>query len=171
MSANESDTSPAPGASSKKSSNALIPIIVVILLVPALCYAVMEFLIVPKLKSSMGGGGDAHAKAADHGKAKGESHGGVKAPGEHTVEFGATVVNLAGSGNSRYLRTNFIIASSDKEFRNSIASSERRLSIKFTSPNSSSSKANPKTKSWLAHLTNPTSTASSPKPQERPMRR
>jgi flagellar FliL protein len=127
MSANESDTSPAPGASSKKSSNALIPIIVVILLVPALCYAVMEFLIIPKLKSSMGGGGDAHAKAADHGKVKSDSHGGVKAPGEHTVEFGATVVNLAGSGNSRYLRTNFIIASSDKEIQKVIEQNKGSL--------------------------------------------
>ena len=116
MSANESDTSPAPGGSSKKSSNALIPIIVVILLVPALCYGVMEFLIIPKLKSSTGGG-NAHAEAADHGKAKGDSHGGVKPPGEETVEFGATVVNLAGSGNSRYLRTNFVIASSDKNLK------------------------------------------------------
>lgn len=116
MSANESDTSPAPGGPSKKSSNALIPIIVVILLVPALCYGVMEFLIIPKLKSSMGAG-NAHAEAADHGKAKGDSHGGVKPPGEETVEFGATVVNLAGSGNSRYLRTNFVIASSDKNLK------------------------------------------------------
>ena len=56
MAANESETIPASGGSSKKSSNALIPIIVVILLVPALCYGVMEFLIIPKLKSASGGG-------------------------------------------------------------------------------------------------------------------
>mgnify|MGYP003343262430 FL=1 len=127
MSANESDTSPAQGGSSKKSSNALIPIIVVILLVPALCYAVMEFLIIPKLKSSMGGGGGGHAEAADHGKPKGDSHGGVKAPGEETVEFGATVVNLAGSGNSRYLRTNFVIAGSDKNLKKIIEENKGSL--------------------------------------------
>lgn len=129
MSANESDTSPAPGGSSKKSSNALIPIIVVILLVPALCYAVMEFLIIPKLKSSMGGGGGGHAEAADHGKPKGDSHGGVKPPDEETekIEFGPTVVNLAGSGNSRYLRTNFVIASSDKDLKDKIEKNKGAL--------------------------------------------
>ncbi|MFZ9920556.1 MAG: flagellar basal body-associated FliL family protein [Terrimicrobiaceae bacterium] len=127
MAANESDTNPAPGPVQKKSSNPLIPILVVILLVPALCYAVMDFLIIPKLKSASGGGGD-HAKAADHGKTKSDSHGGgVKPPGEHTVDFGATVVNLAGSGNSRYLRTNFTIASSDKDIQKIIEENKGSL--------------------------------------------
>jgi flagellar basal body-associated protein FliL len=87
----------------------------------------MEFLIIPKLKSSMGGGGDAHSKSADHGKAKGDSHGGVKAPGEFTVEFGPTVVNLSGSNNSRYLRTNFVIASTDKEIQKVIMENKGSL--------------------------------------------
>lgn len=125
MAANESDTNPAPGPTPKKSSNALIPIIVVILLVPALCYGVMEFLVIPKLKSASGGGD--HSKTESHDKAKKDSHGGVKPPGEHTVEFGATVVNLAGSGNSRYLRTNFMIASSDKDIQKIIDENKASL--------------------------------------------
>jgi flagellar basal body-associated protein FliL len=125
MAANESDTNPAPGPAPKKSSNALIPIIVVILLVPALCYGVMEFLVIPKLKSASGGGD--HSKTESHDKAKKDSHGGVKPPGEHTVEFGATVVNLAGSGNSRYLRTNFMIASSDKDIQKIIDENKASL--------------------------------------------
>jgi flagellar protein FliL len=121
MAANESETIPASGGSSKKSSNALIPIIVVILLVPALCYGVMEFLIIPKLKSASGGGAN-HSKTESSAKAKGDSRGGVKPPGEHTAEFGkeAIVVNLAGSGNSRYLRTNFTVASSDPKIQDLI---------------------------------------------------
>ena len=126
MAANDTDTNPAPTGPAKKSSNALVPILVVIFLVPALCYAVMEFMIIPKLKGSVGGGGD-HAEPAAQAKAKGNSHGGVKAPGEHTVEFGATVVNLAGSGNSRYLRTNFVIASSDKEIQKLIEENKGSL--------------------------------------------
>jgi flagellar basal body-associated protein FliL len=125
MAANDTDTNPAPGPAPKKSSNALIPIIVVILLVPALCYGVMEFLIIPKLKSASGGGD--HSKTESHDKAKKDSHGGVKPPGEHTVEFGATVVNLAGSGNSRYLRTNFMIASSDKDIQKIIDENKASL--------------------------------------------
>jgi flagellar basal body-associated protein FliL len=129
MAANESETIPASGGSSKKSSNALIPIIVVILLVPALCYGVMEFLIIPKLKSASGGGAD-HSKTESSAKAKGDSHGGVKPPGETTVvEFGkeAIVVNLAGSGNSRYLRTNFTISSYDKNIAKLIEENKSEL--------------------------------------------
>jgi flagellar basal body-associated protein FliL len=37
------------------------------------------------------------------------------------------VVNLAGSGNSRYLRTNFIIASSDKEIQKVIEQNKGSL--------------------------------------------
>lgn len=122
MAANDTDTNPSPVGPAKKSSNALVPILVVIFLVPALCYAVMEFMIIPKLKGSMGGGGD-HANSAAHAKSKG----GVKAPGEHTVEFGATVVNLAGSGNSRYLRTNFVVASSEKDIQKLIEENKGSL--------------------------------------------
>jgi len=125
MAANDTDTNQAPGPAPKKSNNALIPIIVVILLVPALCYGVMEFLVIPKLKSASGGGD--HSKTESHDKAKKDSHGGVKPPGEHTVEFGATVVNLAGSGNSRYLRTNFMIASSDKDIQKIIDENKASL--------------------------------------------
>jgi flagellar FliL protein len=125
MAANDTDTNPAPVGPAKKSSNALIPILVVIFLVPALCYAVMEFLIVPKLKDSMGGGADS-SQAAAQDKAKG-NQGGVKPPGEHTVEFGPTIVNLAGSANSRYLRTNFIIASSDSNIQKIIEESKGSL--------------------------------------------
>jgi flagellar basal body-associated protein FliL len=85
----------------------------------------MEFLIIPKLKSASGGGD--HSKTESHDKAKKDSHGGVKPPGEHTVEFGATVVNLAGSGNSRYLRTNFMIASSDKDIQKIIDENKASL--------------------------------------------
>jgi flagellar basal body-associated protein FliL len=124
MSANESDTNPAPGGSSKKSSNALIPIIVVILLVPALCYGVMEFLIIPKLKSSMGGGGDTHAKTADHGKGDGGSH---KDKKEITVPFEPIVVNLAGSGNSRYLRVTFVLASTNEKLTDKVKENQAAL--------------------------------------------
>lgn len=127
MAANETETSNAPGlATPKKSSNPLVPILAVVFLVPALCYAVMDFVIIPKLKGSMGGSAD-HGKSADHSKAKGDSQGGVKPPGEHTVEFGATVVNLAGSGNSRYLRTNFVLASSDKNLQKIIEENKSSL--------------------------------------------
>jgi flagellar basal body-associated protein FliL len=127
MAANESETVPVSGGSKKKSSNALVPIITVVFLVPALCYGVMEFLIIPKLKSASGGGADS-SKTEGSGKAKKDSRGGVKPPGENMVEFGGIVVNLAGSGNSRFLRTTFTIASSEKDIAKFIE--EKKDSLK-----------------------------------------
>jgi flagellar FliL protein len=84
------------------------PIIAVVILVPVLCYAAMDFLVIPRLKgtldSSEGRATEAHSNANKDG---------ITAPGDYTAKFEPVVVNLAGSGSSRYLRANFEVASSD----------------------------------------------------------
>jgi flagellar basal body-associated protein FliL len=94
-------------------------------LVPALCYAVMEFLVIPKLKAS--GGGSEHAPAPSHGSAKKDSHGGSAEAG-NTVDFEPIVVNLAGSGNSRYLRAKFSIICPDSKLKDKI--DENKIPLK-----------------------------------------
>lgn len=104
----------------QKKSSAMGPIIAVVILVPALVYGVMEFLVIPRLKAPSGPGA---APAAHSSSAKS----GVKAPGEFTTEFGTTVVNLAGTGSSRYLRTNFVIASADPKIADIVKENESAL--------------------------------------------
>jgi flagellar FliL protein len=110
----------------KKSGNPLVPVIAVVVLVPVLCYAVMDFVIIPKLKSTIGS-----APAAEHGAAKKkeshskDSHGGGE--GGKTTEFGVTVVNLSG-GSSRYLRTNISVASEDPKIGDIIKENKAALS-------------------------------------------
>lgn len=104
----------------KKSKSPLGPIIAVVILVPVLVYAVMDFLIIPRLKSMSGSDS---APAAHSSSAKS----GVKAPGEFTTEFGTTVVNLAGTGSSRYLRTNFVVASADPKIADIVKENESAL--------------------------------------------
>ena len=109
----------------KKSGNSLMPIIAVVVLVPALCYAVMDFVIIPKIKTSLGAPAtpakaDAHgakkksdshaAKSGGHG---GGGHGAVDAPAEGVAPFGTIIVNLAGSNNSRLLKATFDVKSED----------------------------------------------------------
>jgi flagellar FliL protein len=106
----------------KKSSSAMGPIIAVVVLVPVLVYAVMDFMIIPRLKGAMGSSGGHSTEA--HSDAKKD---GVKAPGEFTAEFGSMVVNLAGSGSSRYLRTNFVIASADPKIGDIVKENESAL--------------------------------------------
>jgi flagellar FliL protein len=109
----------------KKSGNSLMPIIAVVVLVPALCYAVMDFVIIPKIKTSLGAPAapakaDAHGakKKSDSHAAKSGGHGGggygaVDAPAEGVAPFGNIVVNLAGSNNSRFLKATFSVKSED----------------------------------------------------------
>jgi flagellar FliL protein len=108
----------------KKSGNPLMPVIAVVVLVPALCYAVMDFVIIPKIKTSLGAPAtadahgakkksDPHAKKSDgHGK-KSDGHGAVDAPAEGVAPFGSIIVNLAGSNNSRLLKATFSVKSED----------------------------------------------------------
>ena len=90
MPANEADTANQNFAAPKKSGNPLMPIIAVVILVPALVYGVMDFVILPKLKAAAG-----TAKHADDHGAKTPKT--VSALGEHTAEFGGLVVNLSGT--------------------------------------------------------------------------
>ena len=53
----ESDTLASTPLVPKKSGNPLMPVIAVVVLVPALCYAVMDFVIIPKIKTSLGAPG------------------------------------------------------------------------------------------------------------------
>jgi len=109
----------------KKSGNPLMPVIAVVVLVPALCYAVMDFVIIPKIKTSLGAPA-ATAKADAHGAKKktdshaaksgghgGGGHGAVDAPAEGVAPFGSIIVNLAGSNNSRLLKATFDVKSED----------------------------------------------------------
>ncbi len=120
MPANEADTATPNFAAPKKSGNSMMPIIAVIILVPALVYGVMDFVILPKLKAAAG-----TAKHADDRGAKTAKT--VSALGEHNADFGALVVNLSGSGSSRYLRTNFKVASADASIGNIMKENESPL--------------------------------------------
>jgi flagellar basal body-associated protein FliL len=120
MPANESDTPNQNLAATKKSGNPLMPLIAVVILVPALVYGVMDFVILPKLKAAAG-----TAKQADDHSSKTSKT--VSALGEHTADFGGLVVNLSGTGSSRYLRTNFKVASADSKIGDIMKENESPL--------------------------------------------
>jgi flagellar protein FliL len=101
---------------------AWIPTIVALVLAPALCWGVAQFLLVPQLKQSFAAspseaeGGAAPAEAAPapaSAPAKGSGNGKPAKGGEPTVansfRFENVVVNLAGTMGTRYLKTTFIV--------------------------------------------------------------
>ena len=127
---------PAPGKA-EGGGGSMMPILMAVVLVPALCFATTQFVLIPKLKAIVAeqgaaAEGGAPAKASGHGaaahgaeKAKG-GHGGGK-EGEHDAEFGSIVVNVAGANGSRYLRTNMVLAGDEPKLPEIIKSNQSVL--------------------------------------------
>jgi len=118
----------------------MMPVIAVILLVPALCYATTQFVLLPKLKAAVGSPEASHESAPAAGEKKGGdkkeggAHGGKekeksKASGKyaHSHEFGDVIVNLAGAKGTRYLRARFTLASSDANLEMLVKTNENQL--------------------------------------------
>lgn len=132
----------------------MMPVLAVIVLVPALCYATTQFVLLPKLKAALGspeasqeaaageGGGEkkseekkgegkkpeAKAEAKGGGKGeKGKGGGATNGSYAHSQDFGDVIVNLAGAKGTRYLRAKFTIASSDANLETLVKNNENQL--------------------------------------------
>jgi flagellar basal body-associated protein FliL len=136
------NTPPAAAPGKAKGGGSMMPILAVIILVPALCYATTQYLLLPKLKAALGTPEAAHesASAEPEKKGAGKKEGGVaatkdkdkaKAGGSgnyaHSHEFGDVIVNLAGAKGTRYLRAHFSLASSDANLDAIIKTNENQL--------------------------------------------
>lgn len=101
-----------------------LPVVVALVAAPATCWAVAEFVLMPRLQQKLAATAatpaeEAHApaeKAASHGGKEGKKekgHGGKEGEGggatADTYEFSNVVVNLSGTMGTRYLKTSFVI--------------------------------------------------------------
>ncbi len=143
MSAPTTETAAAaPPAGKAKGGGSMMPVLAVIVLVPALCYATTQYFLLPKLKAAIGTSADAHDAPAAGGEKKGEGKkeggghgakekekGGAKGTGNyaHSHEFGDVIVNLAGAKGTRYLRVRFTLASNDTNLETLIKTNENQL--------------------------------------------
>jgi flagellar basal body-associated protein FliL len=141
-------------AAQAKGKPDIIPLVAVVVLVPALCFLMMDFVVIPRLKESLkpatsdeaapfkageakadsghgGGHKEAPKKEAKESKHGGKEHGkegGKSAKGaDNTIEFGSIVVNLAGSGGNRYLKVNFVVAGNDSNLEDMIKENQNAL--------------------------------------------
>ena len=117
----ESESSaPAEAPPPPKASNPIIPMVIVLVLVPVICYALVEFFFMPRLLAAAGQvaasqPADPHARTSPGG------------PKETTVDFGRSMVTLAGSGGSRYLRVNMVLAGPNPKLEELIKTNEVAL--------------------------------------------
>jgi flagellar FliL protein len=117
------ETAGAPKAASP--IKAFLPAVLAVVLAPASCWAVAEYVLLPRLQKKLAAVAPAaedeaaaHAaepapetggKEGGHGGKEGESKGGNPA----NYEFSNVVVNLAGTMGTRYLKTSFIVTAAD----------------------------------------------------------
>lgn len=133
-----------------KGGGGMMPVLAVIVLVPALCFATTQFVLVPKLKAAMGASAEGgHEAAAEEGEKKGGEHkaepkkeaaakhgkdekkekgkGGGSGSYAHSHDFGDVIVNLAGAKGTRYLRAHFSLASGDANLETLVKSNGNQL--------------------------------------------
>lgn len=110
------ETAAAPAPEKKKSSWA--PVIAMLVLTPAISFALCEFVLIPKLRATVAltptAEGAAAATAHEAPKAKkaegghgGGGHGKESAGDGFSYQFDSIVVNLSGSMGTRYLKASF----------------------------------------------------------------
>lgn len=125
--ATEAPSVPAPAAKSGGGFKAMLPALLAIVLAPAATFAVISFVLMPRMEAGLKAaldGADAHPPAASGATEKGSgehaapakpssksgasAHGGAVAEG-NSYRFENVVVNLAGTMGTRYLKVAFLV--------------------------------------------------------------
>jgi len=124
------DKGGAGGADKKSPLKAWLPAIAALVLSPAICFAVAQFVLLPRLQHQLalapapaGAGHEAPAgeepaeapAESGAGERAGKEGGKEGAGGPGNYEFSNVVVNLSGTMGTRYLKTSFIVTPADKK--------------------------------------------------------
>ncbi|MBL9201920.1 MAG: flagellar basal body-associated FliL family protein [Opitutaceae bacterium] len=134
------EAAPAAGGGAKS----LLPVILAVVLAPAITWATVEFVLVPRLQKKIAAAAPQAAHAAgEHGEAapahaapppakpeKGKpDKGGKDAKGGPAAgyEFTNVVVNLSGTMGTRYLKTSFLITGSDPALKSTFEGQKPKL--------------------------------------------
>ena len=124
-----------------KAPSAWMPLIAVLILMPAISFAATQFLILPRLRTVLAehkpATAGARAEESHGGKAE-ESHGGKEGKGKEgkgggqeggkfSCDFENVVVNLSGSLGTKYLKTSFTFTSSSADLKKIIEENKKRM--------------------------------------------
>jgi flagellar FliL protein len=119
---------PDAAAPAKAGQGGWLPVIVILVLVPALSYAMAEFVLFPRLEqriaAATAAAGAEHAAAENPADPKGEK---PKGDPTFSYEFKDIVSNLAGSMKSRYIKVSFTAYSSNPDLAKIIEANKAKL--------------------------------------------
>ncbi len=127
-------------AASGGGAKSLLPVILAVVLAPAVTWATVEFVLLPRLQKKMAAAApNAAAPAGEHGApapspatpapAGKPDKGGKETKGGSAAgyEFQNVVVNLAGTMGTRYLKTSFLITGSDPALKSTFEGNKPKL--------------------------------------------
>ncbi len=140
----EGEAKAAAGEASQGGSGgfkAWLPLLVTIVLMPALAFTTTKFLVLPKVVQARGdaaepagheaAGGDsgheANKEPGDHGKPKEGKEGKVPGKKRQNVPITKVIVNVAGTMGARYLMTSFTLVGTNNDFKTIIEENKDQL--------------------------------------------
>lgn len=116
-----------PAAAPAKAPSAWPPIIAVLILMPAISFAVTQFVLIPRITAAVvqqGGKKSEAATSERHEKPHDKKSEGKAAP---SYEFSNIVVNLTGSGGTRYLKASFTVTGSKPDLQQILNENKNQL--------------------------------------------
>jgi flagellar basal body-associated protein FliL len=136
MAANRTESAPTEEGAATAASNAApssggagswLPLIVMMVLMPALAYAMTTFVIVPKLQKGLGGESSTGKASAAAGESSGKSEKKGPAEKKESVAMNKLLVNVSGTGGARYLLVSLSVVGSGLNFKEQMDSHDAQL--------------------------------------------
>ena len=122
-------TAPAPAvAPSASPLKGWLPVIAALVLSPAITFATVEFVLLPRLTRQLTAAASADPAPAKEKAEKGGEKGGKEGKdNKEGYEFQSVVVNLAGTMGTRYLKTTFLVTGADAGIKDIFEGNKPRL--------------------------------------------
>jgi flagellar protein FliL len=104
-----------------KAPSAWPPIVALLVLMPVISFGVTQFVLIPRIKAAVVQGGGKSETGADRHDKKSEGKGGG------SYEFSNIVVNLSGTGGTRYLKASFTVTGSKPDLQQIVSANKNQL--------------------------------------------
>jgi flagellar FliL protein len=115
---------PSPAAPSGAGFTAWLPLVITVLLMPALAYAMTTAVLLPRLQKGLGA---TAVSAASASTSEPEAKKNNSAAKKETVTMNKLLVNVAGTMGARYLLVSLSMGGSDPDFKNKVQDFEPQL--------------------------------------------
>jgi flagellar FliL protein len=127
MAKEEESEAPVPAAPESKPSNPWIPVIAVIVLMPAISFAMTQYVLIPRIQGSVAAQQQAGAGDQKSSGPATKADGTKDAKPNFSYQFDSVVVNLSGAMGTKYLKASFSLFSSDPNLQKIITDNKPHL--------------------------------------------